>query len=423
MGTVSPSGPRAWARAVRAWPLFELPRWLVVFVLAVIAADAAAIAAAAMFTAVRAHDLEIFSVLLACDAATVELTRRGSDDVGLIKEVHAVWELPLALLLPPFFGLIAPIVRIALTQWRVRRALAYRRIFTAAALGLSYAAGSVTFHALAPALWGLAAQPSLRGPLWGLAIVTAGVLRSAVNKLLVMTAVKGADPATSIRTALFRRAALFDDTSELSVGVLIAYVVMVTPVAGFVALPCVVMLQRSQRHNQLVSEARIDARTSLLNDITWHREADVRVVQANRNRVGGALAVAIADLDHFKQVNDTYGHQAGDLVLAMVAETFRALLRPYDLCGRYGGEEFAFLLPDLTAAEASDIAERLRDAVEHLAVPVPGAEDGGVRITMSIGLAYLDHEHRTLDELVAGADHALYQAKADGRNRVSMVAS
>ncbi|HMG62222.1 MAG TPA: hypothetical protein VK599_04665, partial [Streptosporangiaceae bacterium] len=138
MGSAALPGSSRWRGAVSGWPLWELPRWLLVFVITVIAAAGVALAAALALTSVRgysAHDAELFAVLLGCDAVTVELTRRsGEPGGGLIKETHAVWELPIALLLPPLYGLIAPIVRLALTQWRVRQALAYRRIFTASAL-------------------------------------------------------------------------------------------------------------------------------------------------------------------------------------------------------------------------------------------------------------------------------------------------
>ena len=109
------------------------------------------------------------------------------------------------------------------------------------------------------------------------------------------------------------------------------------------ALPLVIPLQRSLRHAQLVAEARIDAKTGLLNDRTWRRQAEGEVARAVRTRA--PVAVGILDIDHFKRVNDTYGHPAGDAVLAAVAAAMRATLRGYDVIGRTGGEEFAFILP------------------------------------------------------------------------------
>jgi len=421
LGSVS----RSWTGAIRVWPVWKLPGWLLAFVLSVISADAIAIGVAAVLTAIRGHDAELFAILLACDVVTVELTRRSGEPAGLIKEVHAVWELPLALLLPPFYALLAPIVRIALTQWRVRRALAYRRVFTAAALGLSYAAGSVAFHALAPAVTRLANGHQAKVELWALAVVACGVLRSGVNKVLVMTAVKGDDPSVSVRASLFTREHLFGDAAELSVGALVALAVTVSPFMAFLALPCATLLQRSQRHSHLVSESRIDGKTGLLNAVTWQREAAVQVTRAARTREGACVAVLLADIDRFKEVNDTFGHPIGDVVLAECSRTLSGLLRQYDLCGRWGGEEFAILLPDTSAEEAADIARRLCRAVSELTVPAMSHRAGpdAPHVTISIGVAAMSSTHRDLDELVAAADHALYQAKAGGRNTVRMTAS
>lgn len=419
MGSASRSGVHRWAVAVRGWPVFELAGWLQVYVFAVIAADIAAIAVTIPTTALRGVDAELFLVLLGCDVATVELTRRAGEPAGLIKEIHAVWELPIALLLPPFFGLVAPIVRITLTQWRVRRALLYRRVFTAAALGLSYGLASVVFHRLAPVLTGLGVVPGPHIEVWTLAVISCGVLRSGVNKVLVMTAVKGADPGTSVKAELFNREALFGDLAELSVGVLVAVAaVAASPWMALCALPCVVLLQRSQRHSQLLSDSRIDARTGLLNAVTWQREA--AVVVARSSRVG----VAIADIDRFKLVNDTFGHPAGNLVLGTVGLALPGVLRPSDLCGRYGiGDEFAFLFADVGPDEAKDIAQRLCDAVSQITFAGPEHCLAGesLRVTISIGVATFEGPHGDIDELIRAADVALYQAKESGRNKICLV--
>ncbi len=430
---------------IGGWPLWQLPSWLVAFVLAVTGAAAAAIIAAAALTTISGHDLELFSVLLACDLVTVELTRRSGEPAGLIKETQAVWELPIALLLPPLYGLAAPIVRIALLQWRVRRALAYRRVFSAAALGLAYAAASVSFRALAPSLTGWFSAPGSRVEAWAILALGCGLLRSALNKVLMMTAVKGSDPGISIREGLFNREALFGDLAELSVGVLVAYVATASAFMALLALPCVTLLQRSQRHYQLVSDSRIDGRTGVLNAVTWQREAAVRVTRATRPRawrhLGGdrlrsgwtrpaaqdrdsaMMALLMVDLDHFDAVNNTCGHLAGNAVLSAVAATFRDHLRDTDLCGRYGGDEFAILLPGTSAAAAAAIADRLCLAVSELTFPAICGDAGPVpRVTISVGIAALDGAHVDLDELVAAADDAMYQAKNAGRNTVRMVA-
>ena len=103
------------------------------------------------------------------------------------------------------------------------------------------------------------------------------------------------------------------------------------------------LLQRSFRHAQLVTASRIDSKTGLLNAATWERESAAEVARAVRTRT--PLALALVDIDHFKGVNDTFGHLTGDRALKAIARTFRIFLRDYDLIGRFGGEEFALASP------------------------------------------------------------------------------
>ncbi len=406
------------------WQAWELPAWLLAFIAAVIAADLAVIGVCAATTRFSGADLQLASVLLACNLLTVELTHRAGEPAGLVKDVHAIWELPLALLLPPLYGLLVPIPRMALVQWRVRPTLVYRRVFTAAAVGLSYGAASGAFHMIEPEVIGPAPGAQARVLAWTLAAAACGVLKSAVNKVLVMTAVKGADPAASVREDLFTREPLFHDAAELSVGIMVAHAVTASPFLALGALPLVALLHRSFRHAQLVDASRIDAKTGLLNAGTWLREARLETARAARTRT--PLTVAIADIDHFKNVNDTFGHLAGDAVLAAIASALNALLRDGDLTGRFGGEEFCILLPGTDAAEARQITERLRERISRIATPVSDGtpSDGSpLRVTISIGVAALGSSRRDLDELLAAADHALYQAKETGRNQVCVLAA
>jgi diguanylate cyclase (GGDEF)-like protein len=172
------------------------------------------------------------------------------------------------------------------------------------------------------------------------------------------------------------------------------------------------------RHASLAAAARTDAKTGLLNADAWQREATVEITRAAPAQT--PLAVAIADIDHFKTVNDTHGHLAGDAVLAAVSAAMRDLLRDCDLCGRFGGEEFALLLPRTTAAQALEVTERIRQGISDLVIPRDGTE--AIRVTISIGVAFPSQARCTLDDLLAAADHALYQAKSSGRDRVVMYA-
>jgi diguanylate cyclase (GGDEF)-like protein len=125
----------------------------------------------------------------------------------------------------------------------------------------------------------------------------------------------------------------------------------------------------------------------------------------------------LADLDHFKQVNDRFGHRAGDRVLAEAAQFFQTHLRPYDSVYRYGGEEFLFCLPDTDAHKARPIIDRLRQRLSESTVAL---DDGtGLRVTCSFGIAEIDRSAE-LSTILERADQALYAAKAAGRNRVSL---
>ena len=402
------------------WAIWELPVWLRRFVVATVLAYLAALAVAAARLSPHLHDLEVFAVLLAFGVATVELTRRTGEPAGLVKDLHGVWYLPVALLLPPLYGLISMVPILALNQLRIRRTLVYRRVFTAAATGLSLGAASVAFRATVHSLGAsLSGSPSsqLR---WVLLAACCAALKTLINKALVVTAVKGSEPTASLRQLAWDREVVYNDVAELCLSVVIVFAVAHVSVMIAFALPFVTLLQRSFRHTQLAGEARIDGKTGLLNAATWQREAHTEVSRAVRTHT--PLAVAMMDIDHFKAVNDTYGHLAGDAVLAGISAALRSLLRDYDIVGRFGGEDFAILLPQTTAAEARDIAERLRVRLAKIITPVTaGVESVPLQITVSIGVAALEEARRDLDELLAAADSALYQAKQSGRNMTCLI--
>ncbi len=170
-----------------------------------------------------------------------------------------------------------------------------------------------------------------------------------------------------------------------------------------------------KRSNRLLMElAQTDPLTRLCN-----RRSLTEMLENEMNRCLRNLApcsLIMCDIDHFKQVNDEYGHQAGDDVLVKVADLLREQLRPYDLAARYGGEEFCLVLPETNLPHATEVAERIRQEIQGYRFT---GNLGTLKLTISLGVATISgHRELSQDELIRMADEALYLAKHNGRNRV-----
>jgi diguanylate cyclase (GGDEF)-like protein len=409
--------------APRDWAIRELPRWVTCLVVLVVLTDAAVLAVEAGQVRIHVHDLALFAGLLICSAATVELTRRVGENLGFVKDVYAVWELPAVVLLPLAYVPVLPAIRFALTQWRVKRVPVYRRVFSAAAIGLSYVTAALVFRLLIHLVPGAAANPAGHALAWMPFVAVAAAVQWSVNQSLVLTAIKGSNPDVRLRDEQFAKEPMYNDVSELCVAVLVTFCVAYSWIALVFAFPFITLLQRSVRHARLLEDARADSKTGLLNAATWENGATAELARAVRTRT--QLAVALLDIDRFKVINDTYGHLTGDEVLKEIAHTLKTMLREYDLAGRFGGEEFALLLPQTRAVDAFRIAERIRSAISGLCIIAPGATGGErVHVTVSIGVAALDSgSKREYAELMAAADAALYRAKSGGRDQVQMIST
>ena len=174
------------------------------------------------------------------------------------------------------------------------------------------------------------------------------------------------------------------------------------------------LIQNDESRRGLEALANKDGLTGLMNRRYFMQAAEVELQRAQRYR--RPVTVAMADLDFFKKLNDTYGHAAGDTVLRAFAERVRETLRQSDLVCRYGGEEFAFLFPEIATGETEKLAERLRAGCADNEVAL--ADGRRVKVTVSIGLA--DASECPIEIALKHADEALYEAKRLGRNRVAI---
>lgn len=177
---------------------------------------------------------------------------------------------------------------------------------------------------------------------------------------------------------------------------------------------CFVWLFVAELHGNLARLAHTDALTGVLNRRALEMEADRELARSARS--GSPLAVLMLDIDHFKKLNDAFGHAAGDGALCSLVNLVKQELRNTDVVARFGGEEFIALLPDTDLAGAQETAERLRQAIHSLRTPY---EHAMLQFTVSIGVAQAYPDDTRWEMLLHRADKALYEAKAAGRNRVA----
>ncbi len=186
---------------------------------------------------------------------------------------------------------------------------------------------------------------------------------------------------------------------------------------SFAANLAAIAIENRNTHTKLEQQAYFDYLTQLANRRSFIERSETELIRSQR--YGGAVALIMFDIDYFKKINDKYGHHSGDLVLKKIAAVSRATLREIDIIGRIGGEEFAVLLPHTSASEAMQAAERLRIAIA--AADIALAYGDKITFTASFGVTALKNVTIGIDALLHQADMALYQAKADGRNKVCFI--
>jgi len=407
---------------VRNWAWWQTPWPLRLYVGLIPLAVFGLTIFAATQTTWHTSDLAKFALLLGCGMVSVAATpRMAYIPGGMTRDFLTVWVLPVAILLPPVYAMLTPIPLQILTQFRVHRGVVYRRVFTVAAIAAAYGLASLVFRAFPDSFAGPSIGSGTHALTFTVAVALCEIIGGRGHQLLVVGGIKLTDPSVRFRDLEFNREALVGDFAEFDLGVLITVVVAVNPVLAVFAVPTVLLVRRFMMHALLLAQSRVDTKTGLLNASTWEREAGVEIARAVRTN--SPLALALVDIDHFKLVNDTYGHLVGDKTLRAVTDALQSQLRSYDLAGRFGGEEFAILLPHAREMDALHVAERLRAHIAAMSIPIGDDPDSGpaVRVTISVGVASLDGASHELTDMLAAADAALYYAKETGRNKTHVV--
>ena len=406
-------------RRIRRWQVWTLAAPVRGYVLGIDGLSVCAIAVAAARTPCQGSALLLGLALLACGIIAIESSRKVKEAHGeVVRDLNSVWLLAIAIALPPVFAFLAPIPLTAYKLLRLQGLVVYRRVFSAATLSLAYGFASETFHSIPASVAGSFPRSGGHALTWTAGVAVCGLLGWIINHGLLVFAIKLSDPGARVRDLVGSRESITSDLLELSLAVSLTLVVRINPVLMALALPSVVLCKRSIMRAQLVSNARIDAKTGLLNAGTWQREAEAEFFRALQSN--SPLALAMVDIDHFSDVYDMAGHIVRDQLIRDIAGMLKEQLPEHDLIGRFGSEEFAILLPETGRDEAQRISERLRDhiAAEPIAIE-SGSQEGFVfRLTVSIGVAVLNESRCALAELIGAADSALGQAKSTGWSKV-----
>ncbi|WP_372508818.1 GGDEF domain-containing protein [Amycolatopsis iheyensis] len=362
-------------------------------------------------------------LILACGATMhIQLTqrqeeRRRNRTKKVLIDLTAVWTFSAALILPvPLTLLVVFLIR--LQHWFIARRPAHNFIFSSITHGLAGAVAHLTYGALGPHLLG---QSGWAG-FWQEAgtIAVTGLVYEAIQILYVGGALTlGLSSEPTLRNVLGSPADNLLEAVTIGLGAVTAILLAVVPPMVVVMAVATVVFNRLAELDQLQNDVRTDPKTGILNMRGWSESAERALERTARS--GDQLALLMVDLDHFKWINDTYGHPAGDDVLRTVAQTLDEVTRPSDLVGRFGGEEFLILLPDIDEEATWDAAERIRIAIAKLHIVTTDKRGDPATIadrTTSIGVARHPRHGDTLDVLLQSADRAVYLAKENGRDQV-----
>src|SRR6266508_1151759 len=321
-----------------------------------------------------------------------------------------VFLIPAALILPPELLVLVAVVQMV-PEWLKMRYRWYLQTFNILDYSLSAMAAWFVGKWLILEHAGIA-NDALRLSLAGLAVC---IVIVAVNHILLAVMLRLARGFTLRETGLFDAEYLATDLVLAALGVAVYAFWETNPWLVPFALTPLFLIHRSLSVPALQAEGRVDPKTGLFN--ARHFAAALAEEIGRARRFERPMSLIMADLDLLRDINNTYGHLAGDAVLKGIAEVFRAQLRHFDVPARFGGEEFSILLPETPPDQALEIAERIRRAVAERTFDVETSSDP-IRATVSIGVAGYPKDGTDSNELIHQADLAVYRAKLQGRNRV-----
>ncbi|MFC4854167.1 MFS transporter [Actinophytocola glycyrrhizae] len=413
------------SRAPWRWALWDEPTRVLALILLVEAAAIGVTAFLAGHSVVDRNAVVTLGIIVFLGVTMGELSRhvervrRRFNDTPHVN-LTSVWTFSAALVLPP---VLTPAVVCLLylhlfwrSWYRVRGVRPYRLVFTASTVVLAAHTAWTIRHLFAPESLGGWDQP-----LVVVAIALAVVAYSCVNSGLVACAITLHEKRLDLRRALGTGKENALEYGTLGLGAITGLLITFNPLWAVMIVPALLVLHRSVLMRQLEEAASTDQKTGLANATSWTNLATAEIQRAARDE--SQVGVLMIDLDHFKAVNDAHGHLVGDQVLQAVADVLAASARRYDVVGRWGGEEFVVLCPEVTQETLRGIAERMRERIRELRVPVGGTAGGTVidELSVSIGIALYPEFGPELQDVLLAADDALFVAKDSGRNQVQSI--
>ncbi|MGZ6791921.1 MAG: diguanylate cyclase [Mycobacteriales bacterium] len=325
-------------------------------------------------------------------------SRTEQQDVLII--IASAFHLAATLLLPLPAALVVAVATLTGLQLRHHPA-PYKQVFNASVYSLSMALSAAVFR--------LGAGPSHAATRLIAAAVAAAVVYTVVDVGAFVAHVWLAFGVGPRRSGLV---AVVENLSQTTFGILVATLWATSPPLVLLLVPIGITLQRSVAFRPVERASRTDPKTGLSNDRAFRALAERELARAAR--AGEPCALLMLDLDHLRDINNTHGHLVGDVAIRRIADVLRGQLRDQDLAARFGGEEFAVLLPGTALAAAVEVGERVRRRYEA-EVLLDGPDP--LRASVSVGVATAQ-EADALDDVLRSADAALYDAKRAGRNSV-----